>query len=167
MFQENGIGIRRAVASDIPRLDELLYQVHKVHSTGRPDIFRAGNKKYTDAELTELSMDDRTPVFVAVDETDHILGYAFCEYRLVEHNPSLMDRKTVYIDDLCVDETVRGRHIGQTLYRFVTAEAKRNGCAAVTLNVWCLNEGAMRFYEKCGMKPLKIVMEQCVEDVVQ
>lgn len=164
MCKEGGIRIRRAVVRDIPRLDELLYQVHRVHSTGRPDIFRAGNKKYTDAELAELLANDRTPVFVAVDDSDFIFGYAFCECREVKHDSSLMDRKTIYLDDLCVDEAFRGRHIGQTLYRHVVAEATRRGCDAVTLNVWCLNAGAMRFYEACGMKPLKIVMEQCMEE---
>lgn len=158
------IPIRRAVEKDIPRLNALLYQVHRVHSTGRPDIFRQGNKKYTDEELKALLADEQTPVFVAVDEEDEPLGYAFCVYHTVTGNASLMDRKTLYIDDLCVDEAVRGRHIGQALYRFVKSEAVHQGCAAVTLNVWCLNEGAKRFYEKCGMKPLKIMMEQCLEE---
>ena len=80
-------------------------------------------------------------------------------YEETKNNPSLMDRKTVYIDDLCVDATERGQHIGTALYDYVKGEAKKEGCSAVTLNVWCLNTGAMRFYEKCGMKPLKVVME--------
>ena len=71
-----------------------------------------------------------------------------------------MDRKTFYIDDLCVDENVRGKHIGTHLYKYVLSEAKKKGCYHVTLNVWCLNESAMRFYEKCGLSPLKITMEQ-------
>lgn len=154
------MNIRRANTSDIPRIDDLLYQVHRVHSTGRPDIFRTGNKKYTDDELCAILADDTTPVFVATDEGDVVQGYAFCVYQQVKGDRSLMDRKTLYIDDLCVDEALRGQHIGQTLYRFVLEEATRQGCAAVTLNVWCLNEGAMKFYEKCGMTPLKIVMEQ-------
>jgi len=154
------MNIRRARISDIPRLDDLLYQVHRVHSTGRPDIFRTGNKKYTDDELCAILADDTTPVFVATDDSDVVQGYAFCVYQQVKGDRSLMDRKTLYIDDLCVDEALRGQHIGQTLYRFVLEEAARQDCAAVTLNVWCLNEGAMKFYEKCGMTPLKIVMEQ-------
>ena len=154
------MNIRRAVEKDIPRIDDLLYQVHRVHSTGRPDIFRTGNKKYTDDELRAILANDDTPVFVATDESDRVQGYAFCIVQEVKGERSLMDRKTVYIDDLCVDESLRGQHIGQSLYHFVLEESRRLGCAAVTLNVWCLNEGAMRFYEKCGMSPLKIVMEQ-------
>ena len=40
--------IRPAEAQDIPALDRLLLQVHRVHSNARPDLFRAGAKKYID-----------------------------------------------------------------------------------------------------------------------
>ena len=71
----------------------------------------------------------------------------------------LTDIKTLYIDDLCVDERKRGRHIGKTLYDAVIAFAKEQECYNVTLNVWSLNENAMKFYQSCGMIPQKIGME--------
>ena len=153
------MNIRRADERDIAGINKLLYQVHRIHAEGRPDIFRLGNKKYNDDELRTIISNDTTPIFVAVDDEEKVLGYAFCIYEETKNNPSLMHRKTVYIDDLCVDATERGQHIGTALYDYVKDEAKKEGCSAVTLNVWCLNEGAMRFYEKCGMKPLKVVME--------
>ena len=152
--------IRKAEERDIPRLDDLLYQVHLLHAEGRPDIFRRGNKKYTDEELVAILHNPDTPVFVAVDEEDLVMGYAFCVYQRVAGDPSLEDRTTLYIDDLCVDEALRGRHIGTELYRYVLDVAQKTCCAAVTLNVWCLNEGAVRFYKALGMTPLKVVMEQ-------
>ena len=152
------MNIRRAIEKDIGGINALLYQVHRIHAEGRPDIFRLGNKKYNDEELRAIIADDNTPIFVAVNE-EKVLGYAFCIYEEVKDSTSLMDRKTVYIDDLCVDAAERGQHIGTALYEHVEAESRKEGCQAVTLNVWCLNEGAMRFYEKLGMKPLKVVME--------
>ena len=154
------MNIRKAKERDIAGINALLYQVHRIHAEGRPDIFRLGNKKYNDDELRAIISNDTTPIFVAVNEEEKVLGYAFCIYQETKGNPSLCDRKTVYIDDLCVDATERGQHIGTALYDYVKEQAKSEGCVAVTLNVWCLNEGAMRFYEKCGMKPLKVVMEQ-------
>ena len=153
------MNIRRAEERDIAGINALLYQVHRIHAEGRPDIFRLGNKKYNDEELRAIIADDSTPIFVAVSEEEKVLGYVFCIYEEVKGNPSLMDRKTVYVDDLCVDAAERGQHIGTALYEHVLEESKREGCVAVTLNVWCLNEGAMRFYEKLGMKPLKVMME--------
>ena len=153
------MNIRRAIEKDIGGINKLLFQVHRIHAEGRPDIFRLGNKKYNDGELRAIISDDSTPIFVAVDDEQQVLGYAFCIYEEVKNNTSLCDRKTVYIDDLCVDATLRGQHIGTALYDYVKEQAKSEGCSAVTLNVWCLNAGAMRFYEKLGMKPLKVVME--------
>ena len=153
------MNIRRAIEKDIGGINALLYQVHRIHAEGRPDIFRLGNKKYNDEELCTIIADDNTPIFVAVNEEEKMLGYAFCIYEEVKESTSLMDRKTVYIDDLCVDAAERGQHIGTALYEHVQAESQKTGCQAITLNVWCLNEGAMRFYEKLGMKPLKVVME--------
>jgi ribosomal protein S18 acetylase RimI-like enzyme len=152
--------IRRANEEDIPRLDDLLYQVHRVHSTGRPDIFRVGNKKYTSEELVEILKNDSTPVFVAEGEDGRVIGYAFCIYEEHCGERSLMDRKTLYIDDLCVDEARRGQHVGRALYEAAVELARACGCYNLTLNVWSCNPTAMRFYESCGLLPQKVCMEK-------
>lgn len=151
--------IRRATEQDMEGLNRLLQQVLLVHHKGRPDLFRGEGKKYTDEQLTELIADDTTPIFVAVDEKNWMLGYAFCQYQEHKNSNVLTDIRTLYIDDLCVDETVRGQHIGKALYEHVLAYAKGQGFYNVTLNVWSCNESAMRFYEKCGLKPQKVGME--------
>lgn len=50
--------IRRAQEKDIERINDLLFQVNKVHSDKRPDLFRQGGRKYTDKELVALIADD-------------------------------------------------------------------------------------------------------------
>lgn len=87
-----------------------------------------------------------------------MLGYCFCIFRQLQDN-ILTDIKTLYIDDLCVDESCRGQHVGSQLYAYVRNYAKELGCYNLTLNVWALNENALRFYEKCGLVPQKIGME--------
>ena len=151
--------IRRARECDMKDINRLLVQVNMVHHQGRPDLFRAGKKKYTDEQLRELIHDDSRPIFVAVDEQERVLGYAFCIFQQHLDDNILTDIRTLYIDDLCVDETIRGQHIGKSLYEAVLALARESGCYNVTLNVWTLNEGAMKFYEKCGLKPQKVGME--------
>lgn len=151
--------IRRATANDIPGLDRLLEQVLTVHHEGRPDLFKSGAKKYTDDELHLLLQDDSRPIFVAVNEEDYVLGYAFCIFQQHLNNNILTDIRTLYIDDLCVDEKCRGQHIGANLYAFVLDFARKSGCYNVTLNVWTCNRSAMAFYEKMGLKPQKIGME--------
>lgn len=151
--------IRRARECDMKDINRLLVQVNMVHHRGRPDLFRAGKKKYTDEQLRELIHDDSRPIFVAVDDQERVLGYAFCIFQQHLDDNILTDILTLYIDDLCVDEVVRGQHIGKSLYEAVLAFARESGCYNVTLNVWALNGGAMKFYEKCGLKPQKVGME--------
>ena len=151
--------IRRAEERDAARITELLYQVQKVHSDGRPDLFVAGAKKYGPAALGEILRDDNRPVFVAVDEEDLVLGYAFCIYEQTPPGGSMKPMKSLYIDDLCVDETMRGKHIGRLLYNAALDYAREHGCYNLTLNVWSCNESAMKFYESCGLKPQKVGME--------
>ena len=151
--------IRRASEKDIPVIDRLLYAVSKVHSDVRPDLFKQGTKKYNDAELQNILSDDTTPVFVA-EKDGNILGYAFCIHKQFLDDNILTDIKTFYIDDLCVDESARGQHIGRALYDYVLNYAKKCGCYNVTLNVWADNTSALRFYEKIGLKVQKIGMEK-------
>lgn len=153
--------IRIAENTDIPQIETLLYQVQKVHSDKRPDLFTAGSKKYTAQELEELLKDETRPIYVVV-EKDAVLGYAFCIFQKYESH-SLNKIKTLYIDDLCVSEEARGRHIGTKLYRFVVEIAKQTRCYNVTLNVWACNEPAIKFYEKCGLQVQKMGMEHILD----
>lgn len=153
------INIRRAKDDDIPTLDKLLFQVHEVHHKARPDLFKADAKKYTDEQLKEILSNDKTPVFVA-ESDGKILGYAFCIHKQFINDNNMTDVKTLYIDDLCVDENERGKHIGKKLYDFVVSYARENGYYNVTLNVWADNKKAVGFYEKIGLRVQKIGMEK-------
>lgn len=152
------ITVRPAVRDDIPAIGRLLYEVHRVHSDVRPDLFKAGARKYTDAQLEDILADAETPVFVA-ERGGEVAGYAFCIFRQFPPESSMTDVRTLYIDDLCVEQAFRGEQIGSRLYAFVLDYAKRCGCYNVTLNVWADNAGALRFYEKIGMRVQKIGME--------
>ena len=151
--------IRKAEERDIPRMGDLLLQVCRVHCEGRPDLFRAGGRKYDDEELRQLLSDPERPILVALDDDDVVQGYAFCIYQRHQGEGSFNDMTTLYLDDLCVDENCRGQHVGRELYNAVLELARSTGCYNATLNVWSKNESAMRFYEKCGLQPQKIGME--------
>lgn len=152
--------IRRAEQRDIPRIHELLSQVLTVHADGRPDLFVHGTRKYTDEQLEAIIADDARPIFVAVDDDDSAVGHAFCEVQDFSGSNNLQPIRTLYVDDICVDESARGMHIGTALYRHVIAFARAEGFYNVTLNVWTCNPGAMAFYQAMGMTPYKVGMEQ-------
>ena len=150
--------IRRAQEKDTARIGELLTQVAKVHELGRPDIFKADTRKYTDEELVILLQDESRPIFVAVDDADEVVGYSFCVI-LEKGGHALKDMRTLYIDDLCVDASARRLGVGKALFDYVKDYAREIGCYNLTLNVWACNPGAMAFYEKLGMEMMKKEME--------
>ena len=154
--------IRTAKEKDIERIGELLSQVDLVHHNARPDVFKVG-RKYSSIQLQELLKNEKYAILVSVDQFDQVLGYCFCIFIKHENDSVLTDIKTLYIDDLCVDEKLRGKHIGRELYEAAVRIAKDNACYNVTLNVWSCNPSAMRFYESLGLVPQKIGMEAIVE----
>ena len=155
--------IRRACERDLAGVDSLLSQVLSVHAEGRPDLFRAGTRKYTDDELRAIFADDSRPVFVAVEEGpggERVLGHAFCELVDYRESNNMQPILSLYVDDICVDEAARGRHVGTALYRHVVEAAREMGCHNLTLNVWECNPGARAFYDAMGLSVQKTCLEQ-------
>jgi ribosomal protein S18 acetylase RimI-like enzyme len=150
--------IRFAKGQDVPGIIKLLQQVGRVHHEGRPDLFRSNAQKYGPSQVLEMLGKSDTPIFVAV-EGEQVLGYGFCMIEQYQQHSVMNDRTTLYIDDLCVLEECRGKHVGSAIYKKILEYAKWRGCYNVTLNVWSCNEGAMKFYENMGLKPQKVGME--------
>ena len=149
--------IRKATEHDIPRIIDLLHQVDMVHCRCRPDIFKPDTTKYNSLQLRQILAEESQLVFVYEDEC--VLGYAIGQVEDVRNDVLLQDMRSLYIDDICVDESARGRHIGTALFNFVRNYAKSIGCEMLTLNVWEGNDSAMAFYRSLGMKTRKTCME--------
>lgn len=150
--------IRKACKGDIKRIVDLLHQVNMVHHVIRPDLFKPHTMKYNEQELEAMLGDESRPIFVYDDE-GVVAGYAFCQVTEVKDHLLLEDVKSLYIDDICVDEAARGKHIGKALYEYVHEYAQSTGCHNITLNVWEGNDPALSFYRNMGMKVQKTTME--------
>ncbi len=150
--------IRKAVAADLEAVGNLLRQVLAVHNAGRPDLFRSTGKKYSDERILEIFSNPETPVFV-YDEGGRALGYVFCEL-ITSTADNLQPVTTLYIDDLCVDEAARGKHIGTSLYEYAKEFGRKAGCHNLTLHGWECNPGARSFYESLGLRPQYTSREQ-------
>ena len=133
--------IRKATTEDIKALTKLLYQADAVHN----------------GILAAIINDSSKPIFVYDD--GEVVGHAFCQITEVRNHRLLQDIKTLYIDDICVDESSRGKHIGKALFEYVRNYARSIGCNNITLNVWEGNDPAMAFYKNMGMKVQKTGME--------
>ena len=148
--------IRRAEERDIPRLLELLKQVNQVHFELRPDLFKK-ETKYNANDLERLLKNEDHVIFVYDDEG--VQGYLFSEIKDYTKNQLLQPIKTLYIDDLCVDEQSRGNHVGKKLLEHAKEYAKENHFHNITLHVWEGNDSAYEFYKRNGMKEQSRTME--------
>ena len=161
--------IRRAEIKDISGIISLLHQVNMVHHVLRPDLFKPHTTKYNEQELEVLIGDDSKPIFVYDAESPRPNGgmasargqeeSKICMITEVKGDKLLQDIKTLYIDDICVEENARGKHIGKALYEYVRDYAQSIGCNNITLNVWDGNDAALSFYRNMGMKVQKTTME--------
>lgn len=157
------MNIRRAELKDMERVIELLSEVLEIHVRIRPDIFRSGTTKYSKEQFMKTIKDDNNPIYVATNDNDDVLGYMFCEILEPKFSSTMKPNKTLYIDDLCVDEKYRHQGIGQALFEFAKQEAERLGCYEVALYLWEGNDTAKKFYEKMGMKVKATTMEYIVK----
>ena len=156
--------IRKATHNDIPRILELLSQVNDVHAEGRPDFFIKGKRKYNEEDLLKIINDDTTPVFVYVGtrQATSVQGYAFCVIQDLSQCDNLRPDKSLYIDDICVDENYRRHGVGKKLFEHVVQFAKEEKCFNISLNVWDKNPEAKAFYENMGMTVQKVCMEYII-----
>ena len=155
--------IRRAEEKDAPRISALLKQVLEVHAAVRPDMYRSGTQKYSEAGVLDLLKDPDCVLFVETDETDRAVGYAIYFRKTVEDDGPIVGRRELYIDDLCVDEAERRTGVGQRLFEHVKAYAAKNGFDWITLNVWNGNTGALAFYHEMGLTPRRTILELRVD----
>jgi len=149
--------IRFAQNQDITDILNLLEQVNLIHHQARPDILKEGTK-YTYDEVATIIENPQRPILVAV-ENNHVLGYMFGVFQETEEDNILVAEKSLYIDDICIDQDARGKHVGQALYQATKELAADTGCRRITLNVWAFNDSAKSFYEKMGMQTFKTMLE--------
>ena len=153
------LNIRNALPEDVGQIMNLLSQVLELHATIRPDIFVPGTTKYTPGELLDIFKNEKRRTYVAEDDEGHVIGYAFCEIREQPFATDMVQFKSFFIDDLCVDKDARGKHVGRELFEYCRREAAKLDCYEITLNVWEGNDSARVFYEKMGMRPKETQME--------
>ena len=157
--RSEAVMIRNAEEKDIPKMLELLSEILELHAAIRPDVFISGTTKYTEEDLKALFRDENRRFYVAADADDKVIGYAICVLKKQPFSNNMVPFTSLFIDDLCVDEQSRGKHVGKALFDHVVSEAKALGCYEVTLNVWEGNDAARAFYDRMGMRPKETQME--------
>lgn len=150
--------IRKAVIEDAPRIHKLLCDIARLHTEGNPDVFEGKSAKYDVTDVEKMISDGSSIILSALEE-GNVIGYLICKENVTEADGLRRYRRTLYIDDLCVDENARGIGAGKALFNEAKKLAFELGCSALDLNVWSFNKNAIAFYKKMGMTDVRRHME--------
>ena len=127
-----GVSLRSFEAGDAQRLHALLAHGYR-HGGGSVDPFELW--------LPQLAEDDEfDPEVCFLAEAEHELaGAAICW-------------TSAFVKDLVVHESWRGRGLGEALLRHAFLTFRRRGAERMDLKVQSPNLGAIRLYERVGMR---------------
>ena len=148
--------IRDININDYDKVDKLMQQIHGIHVVNRPDLYIDMEHPYSISELEKIIEDDKV-ISVLAESGGEILGLCIVTIR---NKSGMVEKKIAYMDDLCVDESVRGRGIGKKLFSFVSNEAKKRDAERLDLMVWSFNNRALSFYEELGMQTQCYILEK-------
>lgn len=112
---------------------------------------RLSNQVTATAEMLEEFVFEKQAAWVLIAE----FNGAPCGFALFYENFSTFKGRTgLHLEDLFVDESMRGRGIGKALFKAVCREAQKRG--APRLEWTCLNWNApsIAFYRYMGAKPM-------------
>lgn len=151
--------IRLATNEDLPAVCAIRRQVHLLHCSGRPDIFRMPeHPEEFDQSLYEAASNENYRLFVC-EADQRITGYILVRLVDVKNLCMKCDRLDYFVEEIGVDNSCQRCGYGKELMEYVAADAKAHGVASVFLDYWSFNETAARFYESLGMTQKRSVVE--------
>lgn len=139
-------------------INRLARQIHEMHVSWRPDIYQMPEELFSEEEFRTLV--ESRQIYVAKLE-GIVVGFAILKIR--EYSwPAVVYRKVLFIDQICVDEALRGHGLGTRIMEDVRALARAFGCTDMQLGVYPQNDAAVSFYQKCGFMIQNINMQRKV-----
>lgn len=149
------IRIRPAAESDYPAAERIMQQVQALHVSLRPDIYKPYKIALPREEFDRAVRENR--FFAAVCDGE-VVGILHLQLRSVGSSTQV-SRRVLFVDTLAVDESLRGKGVGQALLnhaRSLRDELKLDG---LELQVNARNRAARAFYARCGFTEKSVNLE--------
>ena len=147
--------VRKAEMHDYDDVERIMKQVHRLHVSLRPDIYRDA-----DPVISPVSYSQRLENSVWwVAECDHTVRGFMELYRRRYTSNAQMPRETLFIATIAVDEPYRSQGIGHALLEKAAELRDAANMDSIELQVSARNTAALHMYESFGFTPESINME--------
>jgi GNAT superfamily N-acetyltransferase len=142
MTDSSSLSITAACKTDVPLILSLINELADYERLRHESVA-------TEASLNEALFGSKPGAEAVIARVDgEPAGFA-----LFFHNFStFLGRRGLYLEDLFVRPTFRGRAIGKSLLSYLAALAVERGCARFEWQVLDWNQPARDFYERLGAK---------------
>ena len=136
--------IRQAEEEDVPEILELIKALAEFENL-------SGEVVATEEllQITLFGINSPAEVQIAYDKYK-TLGFALY-FRTFS---TFLGRPGIYLEDLYVRESARGKGVGEALLRLLAQRAREIGGGRLEWSVLNWNEAAIKFYQKMGASPL-------------
>ena len=149
--------LRKAELDDLPTLQKFKLGLIQAELPMDETIKKDATSYY---DLKELIQSPDADIFVVeVDQQLVASGYA----KIMEDQPYLKHDKQGYLGFMFVLEDFRGRGYSQQILEALTSWCKNRGVFEIRLDVYSMNQAALRAYEKAGLKSHLIKMRMNIE----
>lgn len=145
-------------STDHTALARMNESIHAQHVALKPGVFKPYNREDMEREFEDRLSNPEWLAFIALQDNCES-GYVLV--RITDKPESVFSyaSRTLYVDQLYVDEAQRGQGIGKALIEKVLELAKSNGIQTVQLDHWSANEEARGFFGKMGFTYYQEKME--------
>lgn len=148
--------IRKAVANDIPEINQLFWELDTDAIKYQPEHFQRSER--TEDYLVEIIESQKSDFLVAVLYNE-VVGFSLLYEKEVKGLSLLIPCKYAYLQDFIVKEKYRNRGIGTQLLEASRQWAKERGMEYLRLSVFPANDSSIRFYKNHGLLEQMLTME--------
>lgn len=140
--------------TDYETLAKLNKPIQDLHASLYPDRFREYNFEAARDTFAECVKDPQN-IFLLLRAKEEAIGYAWAEFRIHRGSAFTVPRKSLFIHQIAIIESKRGRGYGSALMGTIYELARGQGADIVELDYWANNQGAKSFYKSEGFQPLR------------
>lgn len=159
------ITVRFAEATDTDAISRIAQDVQGLHAAALPAVFQpASISSFSASDVNGLMVTPNQHLWVGLDGP-RTVGYLYAEVQRQQATRIKLPTDRLYIHQMGVLASDRGRGIGTALLRAARTFAAMHGLTRLALDVWAFNVQTRSFYEREGFKAVRTELWSAVDEI--